>query len=221
MKIIFINFYKIYKTRLEAPSRVPLLPFEKNIIIGFCFYFLWLLCQPFRKKINLNKNLMLIGRRVVLPSEGEESLLDSFQAPADISQQWGSDESEITTASHEIHTKVEKLQICAVQSNHYLPLYSSQFKNHIIYCVAPLCRARPGCCNHETLISLHTKYRSNMYVFFCSFQRQFLQLFTIHQELLISKQWEILCRRLFHLHLLANLSTPFDFQISKGFYLIL
>ena len=33
--------------------------------------------------------MMLIGLRVVLPSEGEESLLDSFQAPADISQQWG------------------------------------------------------------------------------------------------------------------------------------
>ena len=31
--------------------------------------------------------MMLIGLRVVLPSEGEESLLDSFQAPADISQQ--------------------------------------------------------------------------------------------------------------------------------------
>ena len=140
-----------------------------------CRYFSSLRTQPFQKKINLKKNLMLIGRRVVLPSEGEESLLDSFQAPADISQQWGQDESEITTASHEIHTKVEKLQICAVQSNHYLPLYSSQFKNHIIYCVAPLCRARPGCCNHETLISLHTKYRSNMYVLFCSLQRQFLQ----------------------------------------------
>ena len=31
--------------------------------------------------------------------------------------------------------KVQKLQICAFQCNHYHPLYSSQFKDHIIYCI--------------------------------------------------------------------------------------
>ena len=41
------------------------------------------------KKNQLEKKFDAIGRRVVLPSEGEESLLDSFQAPADISQQRG------------------------------------------------------------------------------------------------------------------------------------
>ena len=56
------------------------------------------------------------------------------------------------------------------------------------------------------------------YILFCIKETSFKKIFTIHQELLISKQWETLCRRLFHLRLLANQSTLFDFQISREMF---